>query len=62
MKFSPDISWQFMDFDSTSRGHAFVGHKYYVNVDYTINVDAMGVPCNFSLVGHYDDCAYEMAR
>ena len=53
-----------MDFDSTSRGYAFVGHKYYVNVDYAINVDAMGaeskMPCSMSLVGNYDECAYEM--
>ena len=64
MKLSTDISKQFMDFDSTSRSYAFLGHKYYVNVDYSINVDAMAaeskMPCNTSLVGSYDECAYDM--
>ena len=53
-----------MDYDSTSRCYAFLGHMYYVNVDYNINVDVMGneskMPCNRSLDGEYDECAYKM--
>ena len=55
---------QFMDYDSTSRCFAFLGHKYYVNVEYNMNVDVMGneskMPCNRSLDGEYDECAYKM--
>ena len=53
-----------MDYDSTSRCYAFLGHKYYVNVEYNMNVDVMGneskMPCNRSLDGEYDECAYKM--
>ena len=63
---APGNYYKFMDFDSTARGYAFLGHKYYVTVDYAINEDTLGaeskMPCNASLVCDYDECAYEAVR
>ncbi len=52
-----------MDFDSTSRAFTYVGDMNFVNVEYSVSFDSMGLasnmPCWKNLTLKYDQCVYE---